>query len=107
MQQAKYTTDVNGKPPSPCTTLKSNQDAVNQDATVANAFLVVGIVGTAAAVGGIALVLPRREAQRARCSGDHAVDGSRYRRLHAHEIVLSASRRNVGNIAPALADVVA
>jgi len=36
-----------------CDTLKSNQDAVNQDATVANTFLVIGIIGTAAAVGGV------------------------------------------------------
>jgi hypothetical protein len=41
---AKYT--------SACSTLKSNQDAVNQDATVANTFLVIGIVGVAAAAGG-------------------------------------------------------
>jgi hypothetical protein len=38
---------------SACDTLKSNQDAVNQDATVANAFVVIGIVGVAAAAGGI------------------------------------------------------
>ncbi len=38
---------------SACATLKSNQDAVNQDATVANAFLVIGIVGTLAAAGGV------------------------------------------------------
>jgi len=38
---------------SACATLKSNQDAVNQDATVANAFVVIGIVGVAAAAGGV------------------------------------------------------
>ncbi len=51
-QQAKYTVDTTQKT-SPCTTLKNNQDAVNQDATVANTFLVVGIVGAAATVGGV------------------------------------------------------
>ncbi len=35
-----------------CDTLKSNQDAVNQDATVANVGVVIGIVGLAGAVGG-------------------------------------------------------
>ena len=38
---------------SACATLKSNQDAVNGDATVANTFVVIGIVGLAAAAGGV------------------------------------------------------
>jgi tetratricopeptide (TPR) repeat protein len=38
---------------SACATLKSNQDAVNQDATVANTFVVIGIIGVAAAAGGV------------------------------------------------------
>jgi hypothetical protein len=38
---------------SACATLKSNQDAVNGDATVANTFVVIGIVGVAAAAGGV------------------------------------------------------
>ena len=35
-----------------CATLKSNQDTVNQDATAANAFAVVGVIGVLAAAGG-------------------------------------------------------
>lgn len=38
---------------SACATLKSNQDAVNGDATVANTFVVIGFVGLAAAAGGV------------------------------------------------------
>jgi len=38
---------------SACKTLLDNQSAVNQDATVANVGLVIGIVGAAAAVGGL------------------------------------------------------
>jgi len=38
---------------SACATLKSNQDAVNGDATVANTFIVIGIIGVAAAAGGV------------------------------------------------------
>jgi len=38
---------------SACATLKSNQDAVNQDATAANTFVVIGIIGVAAAAGGV------------------------------------------------------
>jgi hypothetical protein len=36
-----------------CATLKSNQDAVNQDATVANVFIGVAIAGVVAAAGGV------------------------------------------------------
>jgi len=36
-----------------CATLKSNTDAVNQDATVANVGVAIGIVGLAAAAGGL------------------------------------------------------
>jgi len=42
-----------GKYTAPCATLKSNQDAVNGDATVANTFIVIGIIGVAAAAGGV------------------------------------------------------
>jgi tetratricopeptide (TPR) repeat protein len=37
---------------SACQTLQDNQNAVNQDATVANTFIVIGIVGVLAAAGG-------------------------------------------------------
>ena len=104
-QQLKYTTDSSGKT-SPCTTLKNNQDAVNQDATVANAFLVVGIVGTAAAVGGVLwYILGAKNEEPARTAITRgwlqAPPASRSRNRS------EPSRRNVGNIAPALADVVA
>jgi len=36
----------------PCAVLKSNQDAVNQDATAANTFAVIGVLGVLAAAGG-------------------------------------------------------
>src|SRR6185312_2247939 len=52
-QQAKYTGGSTVTPSSPCGTLKSNQDAVNQDATTANAFAVVGVIGAVAAIGGV------------------------------------------------------
>ncbi|HEY1957061.1 MAG TPA: PEGA domain-containing protein [Polyangiaceae bacterium] len=52
-QQTKYTGGSSVTPSSPCGTLKSNQDAVNQDATAANAFAVVGIIGAVAAIGGV------------------------------------------------------
>jgi len=42
-----------GKYTNACATLVSNRDAVNQDATVANTFIVVSIVGAAVAVGGV------------------------------------------------------
>lgn len=48
-----------------CNVFKSDASAVNQDATVANAFVVVGIVGAVAAVGGLVWYLAGAKHQEA------------------------------------------